>query len=237
MHTGIFITGTDTGVGKTFISCGLIKAMRSMGMHVCPMKPVETGCTMKNGELIPGDTEKLMKASDISGPVDIINPFRFKKPLAPSVAAALEGKRIDRRTILRTYKKLSETYETVIVEGAGGIMVPIHKQYYVLDLIHDLDLPVIIVSRPGLGTINHSLLTVEAARSRGVKILGIIFNNASNTRRDLSFKTNPEVIHTSGKIPVIGTVPFMEHTHKEKSEKMFDKITDAVLQQVHKLNT
>jgi dethiobiotin synthetase len=90
MHKGIFITGTDTGVGKTFVSVGLLKALKETGLNVCPMKPVETGCKIKNGELVPEDTLKLIKAAQVSEPVDLINPYRFRQPLAPAVAQDLK---------------------------------------------------------------------------------------------------------------------------------------------------
>ena len=107
MSKGIFITGTDTGVGKTFIAVGLIKAMKKRGLNVCPMKPAESGCSVRKGELIPEDALKLISASGVTEPLDAINPYRLKHPLAPSVAAEIEGVKIDRKKILAAYKYLS----------------------------------------------------------------------------------------------------------------------------------
>ncbi len=210
MKKGIFITGTDTGVGKTFVACGLIRAMKEKGINVCPMKPVESGCRLARGELVPSDTRKLIKASGVNEPIDLINPYRLKNPLAPSVAAELEGIKINKKKICSAYKRLSKKYDITIVEGAGGIMVPIYKKYLFLDLAKDLDLPVLIVARPGLGTINHTLLTIEALRTKGLDLFGVIINYALDIKRGLSEKTNPEIIEMLGEVSVLGSIPYLK---------------------------
>jgi len=229
MKTGFFITGTDTGVGKTFVAEGLIRAMKDQGFDVCPMKPVETGCRVSRGQLVPADTIKLIKASGIDEPIDLINSYRFRKPLAPSVAAELDGVRIEKRTILNAYKKLAGKYDLIIVEGAGGIMVPLYNNYLFLDLIMDLGLPLIIIARPGLGTINHSLLTVEAARKKGIKVLGLVFNHAEKTKNDISQKTNPGIVSQFGEVPVLGIVPHMLRSDNAKSNKLFHGVTAKLI--------
>ncbi|MBI4687461.1 MAG: dethiobiotin synthase [Nitrospirae bacterium] len=148
MHKGIFITGTDTGVGKTFVTAGLLRALRETGISVCAMKPLETGCKTHKGRLMPQDALRLVKASGVKEPLDIINPYRFKLPLAPAVAAEMEGVRIDKGKIFSAYKHLLSRYDITLIEGAGGIMVPVYKKYLFLDLIKDLNLPLLIVSRP-----------------------------------------------------------------------------------------
>jgi dethiobiotin synthetase len=210
MHTGIFITGTDTGVGKTFVAAGLLKALREIGYNVCPMKPVETGCWILKGRLVPADALKLICAAEADEPLNLINPYRFRQPLAPAVAAELEGISIRKKKIISAYRQLSKRYDLTIVEGAGGIMVPVYKKYLFVDLIKDLNLPVVIVSRPGLGTINHTLLTIEAARNRGIDILGVIINHSTKIRKDISVKTNPGIIERLGGVPLLGTVPYAE---------------------------
>jgi dethiobiotin synthetase len=228
MKKGIFITGTDTGVGKTFVACGLIKAMKEKGLNVCPMKPVESGCRTSKGKLVPSDTNKLIKASGVNEPLYLINPYRLKHPLAPSVAADIEGVKIERRKILSAHSRLSKKYDLTIVEGAGGIMAPVYKKYLFLDLARDLDLPVVIVSRPGLGTINHTLLTLEALRNRGLSIPGIIFNNATGARNGLPEKTNPEVIEMLGGTTVLGSVPYSENPGVLKIREIFIHILKKV---------
>src|SRR3990170_2880007 len=228
MHKGIFITGTDTGVGKTFVALGLINALKEKGFNVCPMKPVETGCRTKKGKLIPEDTMNLIKASGIKEAVDVINPYRFKHPLAPSVAAELEGKLIKKEKIFSAYNYLSKKYDITIVEGAGGIMVPLYKKYLFLDFISDINLPIIIVSRPGLGTINHTLLTIEIAKSRGIKILGVIINYAGQIKNDISVKTNPKIIESIGGIPLVGIVPYLRSS-KSHARKIFKQIAGKLI--------
>jgi dethiobiotin synthetase len=224
MGKGVFITGTDTGIGKTFVAVRLIKALKDRGLSVCPMKPAESGCSVRKGQLIPADAIKLMKASGAKEPLDMINPYRLKHPLAPSVAAEIEGVRINRKKILSAYGRLSKKYDITIVEGAGGIMVPVYKKYLFLDLAEDLKLPVVIVARPGLGTINHTLLTIEAVRQRGLHVLGVILNYAEKYGKGLSEKTNPEVIEKLGRAPVLGVVP-----HLPKGTEVFNKATEYIL--------
>lgn len=229
MNKGIFITGTDTGVGKTFVSIGLLQAFKEMGFSVCPMKPVETGCRINGGKLIPLDTLKLMDASGVKEPIEVVNPYRFKPSLAPAVAAELEEAVIKRSRIISSYKKLSNKYDITIVEGAGGIMVPVYKRYLYLELIKDLDIPVIIVSRPGLGTINHTLLTIRTAQSRGIKILGVIINYAAKIKKSLSEKTNPEVIEQLGGAPVLGIVPYFKNPTIARNKKIFSEIAKKII--------
>lgn len=229
MNKGIFITGTDTGVGKTYVAAGLIRAAKGKGLSVCPMKPVETGCGVRNGKLVPEDAVRLMKAADVDEPVDFINPYRLKKPLAPSVASEIEGISIDRKRIIASYSRMKRKYGLTVVEGAGGIMVPLAGQYLVLDMIRDLNIPLVIVARPGIGTINHSLLTVAAARSRKLNVLGVIINYAVQKRTGLSEKTNPAVIEQLGAVPVLGTVPHLKDGSGAVGKEIFSGIMENIL--------
>ena len=231
MHKGIFITGIDTGVGKTFVAVGLINALKEKGFNVCPMKPVETGCRTKKGKLIPEDTMSLIKASGIKEAIDVINPYRFKHPLAPSVAAELERKSIKKEKIFSAYNYLSKKYDITIVEGAGGIMAPLYKKYLFLDFISDINLPIIIVSRPGLVTINHTLLTISAAKGRGVNILGVVINYAAKTKTGIAEKTNPEIIKRLGGVPVIGIVLYSKNQKVVK--KNFLGIGEKILKELN----
>ncbi len=228
MKKGIFITGTDTGVGKTFVACGLIRAMKEKGLNVCPMKPVESGCRTSKGKLVPSDTNKLIKASGVNEPIDLINPYRLKHPLAPSVAADIEGVKIERRKILSAHSRLSKKYDITIVEGAGGIMVPVYKKYLFLDLAKDLNLPVVIVSRPGLGTINHTLLTIDALKNKGLDIPGVIINSSEKNRKGLSEKTNPEVIERLGGVSVLGSLPYSENADLLQTRKIFIRMLEML---------
>jgi dethiobiotin synthetase len=203
---GFFITGTDTGVGKTYVGAGIAAALRSLGVDVGVMKPVETGCAVRGGKLVPSDALNLARAARCLDSLDLINPCRFRKPLAPSVAAALEKKKLDNRKILRAYRTMARRHELLIVEGAGGVMVPLTEKRLFLDLAADLGLPVLVVARPGLGTINHTLLTIAALTSRKIRIAGIVINYGRKQRAGLAEKTSPAVIEKISGVPVLGIV-------------------------------
>ncbi len=233
MNRGIFITGTDTGVGKTFVSVGLIMAMKERGLDVCPVKPVESGCRIRKGEPVPADALRLLGASGVNETLDMINPYRLRHPLAPSVAAEIEGVMIRRRKILLACIKLSKKYDLIIVEGAGGIMTPVYKKYLFLDLAGDLGLPVVIVSAPGLGTINHTLLTVEAVRNRGLKVLAVVINHAVKSGKGLPERTNPEVIAKLGRVDVAGIVPYSENPDAPGIIKIFNRIAEKIFSRLN----
>ncbi|MFH0985992.1 MAG: dethiobiotin synthase [Candidatus Omnitrophota bacterium] len=206
MNAGIFITGTDTDVGKTVVSAGLALVLRDRGMKVGIMKPVATGCYGDEGRLISQDAAFLMEAAQNEYP-PLSSPSRFRNALSPNVAAMLEKKEVDVPGILKSYRELQKHYDFMIVEGIGGLMVPLKKDYYVANLIRDMGLPILIVSYAGLGAINHTLLTVDAATIRGLTVRGIIFNRVSVTNYSLAELTNPKVIHDLSGIPILGSLP------------------------------
>jgi len=206
MKSGIFITGTDTDVGKTVISAGLALVLRSRGIKVGVMKPVATGCYGVNERLVSQDAVFLMEAAQNEYP-PLTSPSRFRNPLSPNVAAMLEKKEVDVQGILKSYRQLQKHYDFLIVEGVGGLMVPLKKDYYVANLIHDMGLPIVIVSYAGLGAINHTLLTVDAATIRGLEVRGIIFNRVSVANYSLAELTNPKVIHDLSGVPILGSLP------------------------------
>ncbi len=204
---GFFITGTDTEVGKTFVTAALADAFRRRGMDVGVMKPVATGCLEENGALISEDARILAAAGGVADSYENISPYRFKPSVAPLVA--LNGiKEISLDRIERAFQDLSRRHEIVLVEGIGGLLVPLDKKSTVADLARRLDLPVLIVARSGLGTINHTLLTLQAARAAGLKVAGVILNGRS-AAPSLSERTNPDVIRQFGDIPILGIVPRM----------------------------
>ena len=206
MKNGIFITGTDTGVGKTYVGAGLAAALRAQGIDVGVMKPAETGCNTQRGELVPRDAKMLMKAAGANDPLDLVAPDRFRAPLAPAVAAQREGKNISFKKILTAFRMLSERHRFMIVEGAGGVLVPLTGRRSYLDLAASLSLPVLIVARPGLGTINHTLLTITALRARKITVAGIVINHCKEGRPGLAERTNPAVIERISRVPIIGIV-------------------------------
>jgi dethiobiotin synthetase len=206
VNKGIFITGTDTGVGKTYIAERIATGLRGKGINVGVMKPAETGCRHRAGKLIPQDALRLIKAAGTEDSLDVVNPYRFREPLAPFVSAQRSGKIIEPRTIMQSFKTLCRKHEFMVVEGAGGIMVPLTSRYSYLDLAHAMKFPVVVVSRPGLGTINHTLLTISALAARDIAIAGIIINYATDRKAGLAEKTSSSVIRKISKLPILGTV-------------------------------
>ena len=187
----LFITGTDTGVGKTFFSVSLIRALRDLGIEAVGFKPVETGC-----QPYCRDARLLSEASGI-----YLEPvYSFKTPVAPSVAADIEGVKVSTEQIKERISELSELYPFLVIEGAGGIMVPITWSYLYLDLVRELSLPVIVVALNKLGVINHTLLTVKACKSEGVNVRGVVLN--SFKEEDESFKSNYDSLKKLLDVPV-----------------------------------
>src|ERR1051325_11485894 len=166
---GIFITGTDTGVGKTFFSCGLARVLRDSGLRVGVMKPAETGCTLVNGALVPDDAVRLKDASGCDVPLEKICPYRFPEPLAPSVAAEREKTRVDIDRLMQLYNEISSSHDVTLVEGAGGLMEPILPSYTYADLAAVLKLPLLVIAANRLGVINHLVLTLEHASCKSLR--------------------------------------------------------------------
>jgi dethiobiotin synthetase len=191
---GYFVTGTDTGVGKTWVACRLAEAARAKGLRVGVLKPAESG--------MGGDAAALKKASGCPLPLEMLRPYAFKQPLAPAVAAALEGKRVVLGPIKRAFKTITEASDFVLVEGAGGLLVPYGPRLDGAALAKALGLPVLIVARKGLGTINHSLLTLEAARKRGLDVAAVVLS-APSQAGDPSVSTNARQIARLGRVRVL----------------------------------
>lgn len=177
LSKGVFIIGTDTDVGKTVITAGLVHVLRKNGINACSFKAVLSGGIKEKGRLIPGDTKLVKEVCNIHEEYGLMTPYCLETPVSPHLAARIEGIKIDKEKILDTYRKLSQKYQFIVAEGAGGIIVPIiDKSYFIYDLIKDLKMPVIIVARASVGTINHTALTVKFAQSIGLDIKGIIIN-------------------------------------------------------------
>lgn len=200
--SGVFVTATDTGVGKTAVGGALARVLSDAGRDVGVMKPVASGCSVRRGELFCEDAEFLRRAARCDEPIDMICPIRLRAPLAPDVAARLEGRRIDLRPVWRAYASLRRRHECVIVEGAGGLLVPITDRTTMADLAEKIGLPLVVVVRPSLGTINHTMLTVEAARRRGLSMLGLVVNRFPQ-RPGLAERTNPEELMRRTGLPVL----------------------------------
>ena len=231
MPKGFFVTGTDTGVGKTVVSAALVRLLKSAGLSVFAMKPVESGCRRDGDTLVPGDGTFLRTMAGMDEDISMVTPYALEAPLAPMVAAGIEGVRIEPERIKRTFKGLSEKYDAAVVEGVGGLLVPIRRDYFVLDLIGDLGLPVIVVARAGLGTINHTLLTVRCALGAGAKVAGVVINRCGAAGEDMdpSWRTNPQAIRELAGVPLIGIFPSLAGLGASALEKAARKNLDLNL--------
>jgi len=204
---GLLITGTDTGVGKTQVTAVLAMALRSRGLRVGVMKPAETGCPLKQGYLAPQDSLFLQQISGCRAPQELVTPYPFLEPLAPAVAAQHEGREIDLAHIVSCYRRLAHEHDIVLVEGAGGLLVPLTREESFLDLAVRLHLPLLVVARNILGTINHTALTVIVA-SRYCRVLGIVLNTLSPEVEDESQASNREALQIWGRAPLLGVLPY-----------------------------
>jgi dethiobiotin synthetase len=223
MSRGYFITGTDTGVGKTFVTSIIAKALTNAGIDTGVMKPVETGCAVKNKRLVPKDALTLKGSSGAKDHIDIINPYRFSPPLAPNIAARLKGIKLDLNKINGCYKALSKAHDLVLVEGAGGLLAPLTDEKTVADLALFLKLPLIIVAPSRIGVINHTLLTVECARGSNIPVKGIVLNNPVTPKKDPSREFNRAEIERLTDVPVLGELPFVKAGHKKKRASLFSE--------------
>ena len=199
MTQGIFITGTSTEIGKTVIAGGLAACLKHEGINVGVMKPISTGDT--------ADARFLKHAAQVDDELSLINPIYLRHPLAPSVAARIENREIDIPQIDTAFAALQQKYDFLIVEGVGGIGVPIRDDFLVAHLISRIGLPALIVAEAGLGTLNHTLLTVAFAQQFALQIAGIVLNGLHTETAGLAEATNPVEIEKLTGIPVIGAVP------------------------------
>ena len=216
MGGGIFITGTDTGVGKTLIACGLAALLKECGYHVGVMKPAETGCVERDGKPFPQDAFYLKEASGCTEPLEKICPYRMRDPLAPSVAAERAGVKIDVDRLAALYGEISSAHDVTLVEGAGGLLVPLLPHYTYADLAKLLKLPLLVIAANRLGAINHLLLTLEHASCRGLRLLGYIFNRL-DSQPSLAADTNREALLSLTAVPCLGEIPYIGDVEAKRS--------------------
>lgn len=211
----IFVTATDTEVGKTVISCAIGLALKKKGIDVGIMKPFQC-----SGD----DTDFLIDALEVKDEKNLVNPYYAKEPLAPYIAFKRAKITINLDKVFSAYKELKKRHEFLIVEGIGGLLVPLRENYLVADLIRDLDTPAFIVARAGLGTLNHSFLTYKYALDYGIKIKGIVINGLRN--KTLAERTNPPVVKEFFDIPLLGIMPFINKVKSKNGLKILVKETE-----------
>lgn len=203
---GLFITGTDTGVGKTRVATALLRAFARRGLRAVGMKPVAAGCERINGALVSEDVVALAAASNVNLPVDLINPYRFQPAIAPHLAAELAGETISLQRIRDAYVALAARTDRVVVEAAGGFLVPLNEHEDFGDLARLLELPVLLVVGMRLGCLNHALLTAEAVQRRGLQFAGWVANRLDAQMP--AFEQNVHALRERLGVPLLGTIPF-----------------------------
>ncbi len=174
---GLFITGTDTGVGKSLVACALLHAYAARGLRVIGMKPVAAGAAFVNGAWVNEDVAQLLAASNVRAPLEAVNPYCFEQAIAPHIAASINKKTININKLQDSCARLSVLADIVMVEGAGGFCVPLNDHESSADLARALALPVVLVVGMRLGCLNHALLTAEAIRARGLTLTGWVANH------------------------------------------------------------
>jgi len=205
----LFVVGTDTDVGKTVVAGAIAAALVERGLRVGVMKPISCGGRE--------DAVFLKRCSNCREPLDVVNPVFLKRPLSPNVAARFEHRRLSLKPVRAALAKLKKTpYDYLIIEGCGGLLVPLFDRFLVVDLIKTLGADrTLLVSRSGLGAINHCLLSLEALQRRGIRPAGVVFNRLSAGRLTASERTNPQVVQNLSQIPSLGLFP---HTSLKKHQ-------------------
>jgi len=207
----IFVTGTDTGCGKTTVGRALCAALRRRGLSVAAFKPVETGCAEVGGRRVAADAEALARAAGCFSEITpaLLCPIRLAMPASPERAAAAERlDPLDLGVIAAAWDQARRAADFVVVEGAGGLLVPINATATMADVASRLGLPVLVVARDELGTVNHTLLTVEAARARGLRVAGVVFSSPSAGPGAGSLD-NARAVAAHGRVEVLGALPHL----------------------------
>lgn len=231
---GIFITGTDTGAGKTLVTGCLAKYLLDKNYNAITQKWIQTGCIGGQSSDIKSHLRIMGKGSDyLKNHLSYICPYIFKTPSSPHLASRIEHRNIDVNKIINSFRLLSGKFDFVLVEGIGGALVPLDKNRLVIDIVRKLDLPVLVVVQNKLGAINHTLLTIEALKARKIKILGLVFNNYKNQNRAI-LKDNARIIEAlTGEI-CFGSLPWMQTSgNPNKLYRKFIPIADNLFRQLN----
>lgn len=225
MLKSLFIAGTDTDVGKTYITAGLAVTLRKTGVDVGVMKPFAAGTAQKKGYKSE-DVEILSRSAMTCDPENLVNPQFFPIPASPYTAWKKLKTKPKVSTILSSFKKLSKLHDMLLVEGMGGIMTPILKDYYITNLIKEMKIPTVIVTRSKVGTVNHTIMTVKMCEKYKLPLKGIIINNFDD---GYPIKDLTKDLKSLTGIPVLGTIPFIKDMSDASLYKIFKKNLDLKL--------
>lgn len=225
--SGVFITGTDTGVGKTVVAAALARFLSNRGVDVGVMKPFESGIAETDQ---PGpDAALLTWAAGVDDDPELVAPYRFKEPLAPAIAAQQDGVKIIPGLIHDRFAQLSKKHEFMIVEGAGGLMVPVAGGILIADIAKQMDLPLMVVARPALGTINHTFMTIFTAQQMQIPLAGYLINQMPEPP-DLACKTAPHAMASLISADLLGVLPEI----KDENQKI---IIELLVHEIEALPT
>ncbi len=219
-----FVTGTDTGIGKTVVAGGLTAALKKNGIRATAVKPVETGV-----DPVPKDGRFLKSVANLEEPLSHIVPVQYREPLAPAVAARRAERPVDLEKVNEVIQNMKNRYEHIVLEGAGGLIVPLTANLTIADYVEEHCHPLVVVARPSLGTLNHTALTVECAEHRGIPVKGIVISGYPDDP-DVATKTNPDELETLTGQPVLGLLPELKglSTETEPDEQMTRKLVESV---------
>jgi dethiobiotin synthetase len=220
---GVFITATDTGAGKTTIGVGLAAYLKKRGVNVGVMKPVESGGT--------ADSQFYISVINPQDPRELINPYHFDLPISPHQAAREEDKEVRYEVLENAYKSLRSKYDFLIVEGAGGFFCPFSDTLLAADVMERFGLPILVIAKPQVGTINHILLTLECAEQRGISVVGVIINHAQDASGAIATKSKPEEFTRFTKVPLLGVLPYIGHISQK--DLNIDAIVSAIEKNVN----
>ncbi len=218
----LFVAGTDTDVGKTYIAAGLAVAIRKMGIDVGVMKPFAAGSAQKKGYKSE-DIEILSRAAQVCDPENLVNPQFFPIPASPYTAWKKLKTKPKVSTILSSFKKLSKLHDMLLIEGMGGIMTPILKNYYITNLIKEMKIPTVIVTRSKIGTVNHTIMTAKMCEKYKIPIKGIIINDFDKGYPIKDLKRDLENLID---VPVLGAIPFIKDMSDTSLNQIFKKNID-----------
>ncbi len=219
-----FITGTDTGVGKTMVTAALASLLRKRGIDVGVMKPIASGIERQSG-FRSSDVALLHEASKVNDSDETINPLFFPLPVSPYDASKALGTKVDMKIVFEKFEYLRKSHQILLVEGIGGIMTPIKMNYFVADMIKQMGLEAIIVTRSTLGTINHTVMTVEMCKKYQIPVKGLIINYFDE-KGGLAEKNSPSTLHEVTNLPILGIIPFVKDY--EKLETMVNAVEKSI---------
>ena len=208
MGRGLFITGTDTGVGKTVVAATLLVGLQDAGIRMAALKPVETGCSVRGGRPVPADAEYLRGVGRLAEPLEAIAPYAFALPASPLAAARHAGAAITMDRIAEAYAALARAADCVLVEGAGGLLVPLAEGVQFPEVARRLRTPLVIVARTALGTLNHTQLTVREAGRAGLEVIGIVLNDG-RAIPDVADEANLALLSELAGAPILGRLPLL----------------------------